>query len=113
MPVLKQQKKSGMGLVSILEIVHNPSHKEKFHMGPVPLKTKKYNWDQSHMHENITNGISPIYDENKSIVGINPMCKNIRAMGIGGKSYGTREQCSQKLFELTENIRKISLFSDF
>jgi hypothetical protein len=29
---------------------------------------------------------------------------------IGGKSYGTREQCSQKLFELTENIRKISLF---
>jgi hypothetical protein len=30
--------------------------------------------------------------------------------GIGGKSYGTREQCSQKIFELTENIRKISLF---
>jgi hypothetical protein len=29
---------------------------------------------------------------------------------IGGKSYGTRKQCSQKLFELTENIRKISLF---
>ena len=43
----------------------NPKHKEKFHMGPVPLKTKKYNWDQSQMHENITNGISPIYDENK------------------------------------------------
>ena len=29
------------------------------------LKTKKYNRDQSHMPENITNGISPIYDTNK------------------------------------------------
>jgi hypothetical protein len=27
--------------------------------------------------------------------------------GIGAKRYGTREQCSQKLFELAEIFRKI------
>ena len=44
------------------------------------------------------------------IVNTGQKQNEMKYLGIGGKSYGTQEQCSQKLFELTENIRKISLF---
>jgi hypothetical protein len=51
----------------------------------------------------------PISEIWKLIEVENQLMKTL-VIAIGGKSYGTREQCSQKLFELTENIRKISLF---